>query len=159
MTFATLSASQIKPTLTALNTVSPGLMKEWRRRAKREVAEPWAAILAAQAPAGTLGAAAGRSVKAGSGTLPVIWAGKGAWNGWQPFFGLEFGGQKDAKVTYVGRSPAGNKYVMRRRTTMQFQPHLGRVGYWLFPYWRGHEPVLRAKVIRLADDFIEEHLG
>jgi hypothetical protein len=160
MTFGRVSESaQLKAVLRTLGTIDKGLAKEWRRRAKTEIAEPWAAELAAQAPGGSLGAAAGRSIKAGTGAMPVLWAGKGQWNGWQPYFVLEFGGQKLAKVTYVNRQrTTKSRYVIRRRTTMQFEPHRGREGIWMFPYWRRNEAHLRNRVIRLMDDFIEEHL-
>lgn len=49
------------------------------------------------------------------------------------YYGGEYGGRKSRKVTYATRSPAGRAYIVRRRTTMQFLPHLGREGYFLWP--------------------------
>lgn len=47
-------------------------------------------------------------------------------------YGAEYGGRKRGKRPYVNRSRSGNGYIMRRRATMQFKPHLGSRGYW---YW------------------------
>lgn len=49
------------------------------------------------------------------------------------YYGGEYGGRKSRKVRYATRSRAGRAYVVRRRTTMQFLPHLGREGYFLWP--------------------------
>lgn len=53
----------------------------------------------------------------------------------EPFmFGAEFGSKRKRRRSYVTRSRAGRGYVVpRRRTTMQFRPHLGRRGYWFWP--------------------------
>lgn len=47
--------------------------------------------------------------------------------------GAEYGGRKRPKRAYVTRSPRGRGYVVRRRTTQQFKPHLGSRGYWFWP--------------------------
>lgn len=47
--------------------------------------------------------------------------------------GAEFGGQRAPKRAYVTRSRKGTPYIVRRRTTRQFHPHLGRRGYWYWP--------------------------
>jgi hypothetical protein len=49
--------------------------------------------------------------------------------------GAEFGsfGKRSKKRAYVTRSRKGNAYVVRRRTKVQFRPHLGRRGYWFWP--------------------------
>ncbi len=49
------------------------------------------------------------------------------------YYGGEYGGRKSKKVIYATRSPLGKAYAVRRRTTMQFLPHLGRHGYFLWP--------------------------
>lgn len=49
------------------------------------------------------------------------------------FPGGEYGGRKSKKRTYATRSPLGRPYVVNRRTTMQFLPHLGRHGYFFWP--------------------------
>ena len=49
-------------------------------------------------------------------------------------FGAEFGSKRKRRRSYVTRSRAGRGYVVpRRRTTMQFAPHLGKRGYWFWP--------------------------
>lgn len=49
-------------------------------------------------------------------------------------FGAEFGSKRKRRRAYVSRSRAGRGFVVpRRRTTMQFKPHLGRRGYWFWP--------------------------
>lgn len=49
------------------------------------------------------------------------------------FDGGEYGGRKSRKVAYATRSPLGTAYLVRRRTTMQFLPHLGTEGYFFWP--------------------------
>lgn len=61
------------------------------------------------------------------------------------FAGGEFGGQKSKRVTYATRSPRGTAYIVRRRTTMQFAPHLGTTGYFYWPTWRTWLPQLYKK--------------
>jgi hypothetical protein len=58
------------------------------------------------------------------------------------FPGGEYGGRKSKKVTYATRSRAGRPYIVRRRTTMQFLPHLGREGYMFWPQIRDWLPKL-----------------
>lgn len=58
------------------------------------------------------------------------------------FDGAEYGGRKPRKVVYATRSPRGAPYVVRRRTTMQFLPHLGRRGYMFWPTIRKALPAL-----------------
>lgn len=50
-------------------------------------------------------------------------------------FGAEFGSKRNRRQRrrYIGRSRAGRGYIVKRRTTMQFKPHLGRRGYWFWP--------------------------
>lgn len=61
------------------------------------------------------------------------------------FAGGEFGGRKSQKKAYAARSRFSGAYVVRRRTTMQFLPHLGRAGYFYFPTLRDHLPRLLKK--------------
>jgi hypothetical protein len=131
---------------------------QWRKQARTEVAVPWAAELAAQAPSGSKGGAAARSIQAGTGQLPVIWAGKGTWQGWQPYFALEFGMSHTKVHTYTRTSPRGQRHFVRRRTGTWAQPHRGRVGYWLWPYWRRNDGRLTDKVAQLVDAAIKEAL-
>lgn len=84
-----------------------------------------------------------------------IAGGRGADLGAVLFDGGEYGGRKSRKVVYVTRSRLGRPYIVRRRTTMQFLPHLGREGYF---YW----PTIREWLPRLAkaqEALVEKALG
>jgi hypothetical protein len=48
-------------------------------------------------------------------------------------YGAEHGGRKRGKRAVARRSKLGNVYITRRRTTMQFKPHMGQRGYWFWP--------------------------
>lgn len=160
---STLKSADLKATVAALTQVDRQVATQWRQRARREVAVPWAAQLAAQAPAGTLGRAAGRSISAGTGALPVIWAGKGATvtqpggSAWQPFYSLEFGRDHGKYSTYVRRSNRGGRGFVRRRTGTWARGR-AKGGHWLFPYWRRHDARLTDRVARLLDQVIGEVL-
>jgi hypothetical protein len=153
-----LGSPNLLPTVRALRQADKAVAAEWRKRARLEVAVPWAAELAAQAPGGSKGAAAARSIQAGTGQLPTIWAGKGSWQGWQPFYALEFGMSHSKYHTYVRTSSLGNRHFVRRRTGTWAQPHKGRTGYFLWPYWRRNDARLTDKVARLIDQTIEANL-
>lgn len=71
------------------------------------------------------------------------------------FDGGEYGGRKSRKVTYATRSPAGRAYVVNRRTTMQFLPHLGREGYWYWPTIREWLP----KLAKAQEAIVTKALG
>lgn len=51
--------------------------------------------------------------------------------------GAEYGGRKRPKKTYVTQRRRGSRptrpYIISRRTTQQFLPHLGNRGYWFWP--------------------------
>ena len=49
-------------------------------------------------------------------------------------------------MPYATRSPLGRAYVVRRRTTMQFLPHLGREGYFLWPTVREWLPKINKAI-------------
>jgi hypothetical protein len=74
-----------------------------------------------------------------------ISGGRGSSLGAVLFDGGEYGGRKSKKVTYATRSPLGKAYVINRRTTMQFLPHLGKSGYF---FW----PTIRDWMTKLAKD-------
>jgi hypothetical protein len=139
--------------------VDRGLAKEWRARAKQEIAIPWASELAAAAPPGARGAAAARSIGAGSGQLPTIWAGRGEWKpGFQPYFGLEFGGSQTKYTTYIRTSPRGLRHVVRRRVMTWALPHRGRKGYWFHPAMSRSTDRYTEKVAQLLDRYLGEAL-
>jgi hypothetical protein len=156
--YSLVTTNDLKPAMDALRTVDKALAKEWRTKARRELAVPWARELAAQAPGGSKGEAAGRSVKAGTGMVPTIWAAKGEWNGWQPFFALEFGMSHSKWHTYVRRSANGGRHFVRRRSGTWAPVHAGRRGHWFYPYWRANDHRLTARVAKMLNAFIEEHL-
>jgi hypothetical protein len=68
--------------------------------------------------------------------------GRGSSFGAVLFDGGEYGGRKSRKVVYATRSRLGKAYVVRRRTTMQFLPHLGHEGYFFWPTIRQWIPRL-----------------
>ena len=71
------------------------------------------------------------------------------------FDGAEYGGRKSKKVTYATRSPLGKAYVIRRRTTMQFLPHLGDEGYFFWPTIRDWIP----KLAKEQEEAIDKAMG
>jgi hypothetical protein len=71
------------------------------------------------------------------------------------FPGGEYGGRKSKKVTYATRSRAGRAYVVRRRTTMQFLPHLGHEGYFFWPTMRDWLPRLE----KIQTETVERVMG
>jgi hypothetical protein len=71
------------------------------------------------------------------------------------FNGGEYGGRKTKKITYATRSPLGRAYPIRRRTTMQFLPHLGRDGYMFWPTVREWMP----KLVEEQERILGETLG
>ena len=156
--FGSVSTRDMKAAIAAIGSIDKGLDKEWRAQAKREIAEPFAEALARQAPSGSKGAAAGRSIKTGTGPLPVILAGKGSWQGWQPFFSLNYGMSHDKFHTYIRRSPRGMRHVVRRRTGTWAPQWKPKHAYWFEPYFDKHLPEQRAKVMKIADDFIRTRL-
>jgi len=71
------------------------------------------------------------------------------------FDGGEYGGRKSRKVTYATRSRAGRAYIVNRRTTMQFLPHLGREGYFYWPTIREALP----KLAKAQEAILDKALG
>ena len=68
--------------------------------------------------------------------------------------GGEYGGRKRGKRSYVGRSPKGTPYVMRRRATQQFKPHLGNRGYWFWPTVREDLKGVNQRIRKIIDKVI-----
>jgi hypothetical protein len=73
--------------------------------------------------------------------ISIVGGGSGGLGG-QLFAGGEFGGRKSKKKAYATRSPNGRAYVISRRVTMQFLPHLGTEGYFYWPTMREWLPKL-----------------
>jgi hypothetical protein len=115
------------------------IQREIKQRGKREVAAP-AAKAIRTAAVGTYGRATARSVKPGTGLVPVVRGGgatvstiHGIRSG-QLFPGSEFGGGSRVR-TYTRRRPkgVGKPHSVTRHTTRQFGPHTGRQGRWFYP--------------------------
>jgi hypothetical protein len=104
--------------------------KEVTRRGRSVIAEPVAReIKAVGSSQGSHAAAVARTVKTSMRNgQPAIRAGGPPYT-----LGSEFGGRKSKKITYPTTSPLGTRYVVARRTTMQFRVHTGREGYWFYP--------------------------
>jgi len=75
--------------------------------------------------------------------------------GGQLFAGGEFGGRKSKKKPYSTRSPNGRAYVVSRRVTMQFLPHLGTEGYFFWPTMRDWLP----KLFKQQQETLERVIG
>lgn len=148
-----VATKDIKRAMLALRSVDKDMAKLWRAHAKNKIAEPMARDLRRAAPWGAKGAAAANSIKTGTGALPVIWAGKGTWQGWQPFFALEFGMNHRTKHTYI-MNRRGSRYVVRRRVGTWAPVHQGQFGYWFHPALEKSVDVYRPKVAALADEFL-----
>lgn len=72
------------------------------------------------------------------------------------FPGAEFGGRKRPKRAVVrGRPVWGRPGTVVRRTTMQFLPHLGHEGYFLWPTVRDWMP----KIEKATGEAVEQTLG
>lgn len=66
-----------------------------------------------------------------------------------PFFkGSEFGGRKRRKRPHIVHSPRGKAYVVRKRTTMNFQPSVGKVGYFVTPVVKHRLSGIRSKLLK-----------
>jgi len=68
--------------------------------------------------------------------------------------GAEFGSDRRRRTAYVTRSRKGNGYLVRRRTTRQFKPHLGKHGYWFWPAVRRDLAGINRRVFELLSDVV-----
>jgi hypothetical protein len=84
-----------------------------------------------------------------------VTGGGGGGLGGQLFAGGEFGGRKSKRESYSSRSPNGKAYVVRRRLTMQFLPHLGNEGYFFWPTMRDWLP----KLFKQQQETLEKVMG
>lgn len=64
--------------------------------------------------------------------------------------GTEYGGGRRGKRVVASRSRSGRVYVMRRRTTRQFKPFLGKRGYWYWPTVRGDLRGIRRRILEVS---------
>lgn len=155
----TVRSDDVTKVLAALRTVDKGLMDEWRTQARTQMIEPWAKELARQAPAGSKGAAAGRSIQAAKSARPALYAGKGSWRGWQPFWATNYGMAHSKVHTYIRRNRKnGGRHVVRRRSGTWAPEHRGRHGYWFEPYWERNIDRQRKRVVDLADAYLRRVL-
>jgi hypothetical protein len=68
------------------------------------------------------------------------------------FDGAEYGGRKSKKVLVTRGHPLfGKAVVVKRRTTMQFQPWLGKEGWFFWPTVRQWMPKLRDQQIEIVE--------
>jgi hypothetical protein len=136
------------------------LGKKWKMEARDKVARPWAAELARQAPAGSRGAAAGRSIQAGLGQGVRIYMGKGVWKqGFQPFFGIEYGMNQDVKHKYVRRNRSGRgRHFVNRRVGTWAPEWIPKHTYVFRRYWEKNERKVRSQVVNLVNEFVAENL-
>lgn len=135
----------------AVNRAGKEFRKELRDRVKSEIEEPLAARIRAAAN-GPHGRLAARTVSVSGGATPAIWLGKGSGVAAAVALGSEFGGQYVKRRLVVQRSRSGNRYAYRRRTTMQFRPHVGFEGYWFVPTMRREFPTTLRKTIEITED-------
>jgi hypothetical protein len=71
-------------------------------------------------------------------------------------FGAEFGSHRKRRRSLVTRSRRGTPFVVpRRRTTMQFKPHLGRRGYWFWPAVRTDLKGINRRVFQIIMKAVE----
>lgn len=113
-----------------LRAMPAEVRKEVTRRGRTVIAEPVAREIKNE------GQSQGRHARAVARTVKTSMRNgqPGISAGGPPYtLGSEFGGDKSRKIGYPTRSPNGTRYIVRRRTTMQFLPHQGREGYWFFP--------------------------
>ena len=136
----TVSGSLQQEMTDALHDAGPNIVRDMQTR-------PWTAIQRHAADSVSVSNdSRGISVKGGQGghSLDKVL-----------FAGGEYGGRKSRKVTYATRSPLGKAYIVRRRTTMQFLPHLGREGYVYWPTIREWMP----KLAKTQEEIVEKVLG
>ena len=135
-----------------INRAGPKARADLRKRVKREIEDPLAARIRSVAN-GPHGREAAKTVKTTGGSKPAIWLGRGSGVGAAVAFGSEFGGQKDKKVTYITNSKnKAKRYIVSRRTTKQFRPHLGQRGYWMAPTMRQAFPDTLAKTVKIVEE-------
>ena len=135
-----------------INRAGPKSRAELRKRVKAEIEDPLAGKIrrAANGPHGRLAAS---TVKTTGGSKPAIWLGRGSGLAADVAFGSEFGGQKSKKVQHLMTSRTrARRYIIQRRTTMQFRPHLGQRGYWMSPTMRQNFPETLAKTVEIVED-------
>lgn len=157
-----VESRDVRAAVQALTAVDKQVAAEWRRRAKSEIAEPWARDLRNHAPKGRKGRAAGESIQAAGGAKPAIIAGKGSWPGdhgqpWQPFFAMNYGMHRGAYTSYTRRTKRGGRVAVRRRVRTWALRHRAK-GYWLERAITRTQPEYRRMVMFLVDDVIRETL-
>jgi hypothetical protein len=69
--------------------------------------------------------------------------------------GSEYGGRRRPKRAYVIHRRGARPYTVRRRTTMQFLPHVGRAGYAITPTLRTRMSGVRQKIINAVMEAVD----
>lgn len=138
-----------------INRSGPKLRAALRKRMKADIEDPLASKIRSNAN-GPHGALAASSVATTGGSKPAIWLGRGGGLGADVAFGSEFGGRKPKKVQHPMTSRSRtSRYIIRRRTTMQFRGHRGRRGYWMIPTMEREFP----NTVRKMDEIVMDVLS
>jgi hypothetical protein len=151
---ASIDYSSFTVTIKRLGTSSKQLQKELVKTLHDQAPGVEASIKGAAFTSIQRHAASTVNVTKGSQGI-VIKGGGGGGLGGILFAGAEFGGRKQKKVYRSTRSPAGKAYVVKRRTTMQFLPHLGQEGYFYWPTVRAWLP----KLYQMQKATVERTIG
>lgn len=138
-----ITAEGWEDSIRTMRALPSDVRREVSRRGRPIIADPVARMMKSEGGSqGRHAAAVARTVKTGMRNgQPTIKAGGPPYT-----LGSEFGGRKSRKVAYATTSRLGKRYVVVRRTTMQFLTHRGQEGYWFFPTIRdgkGQQAMMR----------------
>lgn len=135
--------------LRRVDRIPKALQAELRKQIEHEVAPLVGHMRSLAGSYGRKPAVAASTVAyAAERTGARVKAGGGGGLGSTLLMGAEFGGRKRPKRPYIGRR-GGTRYVMMRRGTMQFLPHLGQRGYWFWPTARKDLKGINSRVRKL----------
>lgn len=147
------SQRQLSDLTRILAAADKTVLKAWRERAFTEIEKPLEAKIRRAMSAAAKYPEVADTVRARRGRKMAIWLGVGS--GWpaEVALGTEFGGRKPRKVAYITRSRTGaTRYIVNRRTTMQFWPHAGKRGHIMVPILRRDMPATVRKTVDICMD-------
>ena len=137
----------------ALAVADKDVLKAFRLRAYGEIEQPLAERMKAATRARTKYPSSANTIRANKGRKLSISIGRGSSKDALRALGNEFGGQKRGPRLYVTHSRTrATRYIVRKRTTQQFWPHLGRVGYAGVPLMRAEGTNTAQKAIDIVMD-------
>ena len=136
----------------ALAVADKQVLKAFRDRAYLEIEAPLAARLQAVTRGATKYPGSASTIKARRGRRTAIWLGAGSGLDATRALGNEFGGQKRVRSVITLSRTRRSRYVVRKRTTMQFWPHRGTQGYAMIPEMRREGPRTAQKAIDIVMD-------